>query len=118
MYYVCKTGRNRPVLVLSLYKTYCYGVCIFATIIFDGLNYVRNHLRTVKELNVIVCSFTYTTEYVPHLDGSGYDKCSPKTYTAFMYAIAGKRLLLSCADVPQCECRESNPINPTDLQFE
>lgn len=26
-----------------------------------------------------------------------------------MYAIAGKRLLLSCADVPQCEQRDSNP---------
>lgn len=28
---------------------------------------------------------------------------------SIMYAIAGKRLLLSCADVPQCECSGLEP---------
>lgn len=69
-------------------KYLCFNLVLDIFVSF----YVRNHLRTVKELNVIVCSFTYTTEYVPHPDGSRRDKCSPETYTAIMYAHTSERI--------------------------
>ncbi len=96
--------------------------------------YVRNHMRTVKELNVIVCYCSNPIDTISRASSFIYcclfakaSKCKPTRQSFLlklinlvlsflriipqlvMYAIAGKRLLLSCADVPQCECSGLEP---------
>ena len=57
-------------------------------------------------------TFSYITELQPastYVVVFYHQVCVDLMIRLFMYVIAGKRLLLSCADIPQCEQRDSNP---------